>query len=64
MALTQARQRLQRSCAGVDSYSRFLVPFLTPLKLPAAFPPEKPSGRREALSPAQKNDLMAFLQRL
>jgi cytochrome c peroxidase len=48
----------------VDSYSRFLVPFLTPLKLPAAFPPEQPGGRREALSPAQKDDLLLFLQRL
>jgi cytochrome c peroxidase len=48
----------------VDNYSRFLLPFLTPLKLPPAFPPEKANGRREALSPAQKDDLLAFLQRL
>ena len=48
----------------VDSYSRFLLPFLTPLNLPAVLPPETPGGRKEALSPAQKDDLLAFLQRL
>jgi cytochrome c peroxidase len=47
----------------VDSYSRFLLPFLAPLNLPV-HPPEKPGGRKEGLSPTQKQDLLAFLQRL
>lgn len=47
----------------VDEYSRFVLLFLQPLKLPA-HPPETPGGRPEGLSPAQKEDLMAFLQRL
>ncbi|HEY6559194.1 MAG TPA: hypothetical protein VI072_18045 [Polyangiaceae bacterium] len=47
----------------VDEYSRFVLLFLQPLKLPA-HPPETPGGRPEGLSPAQKDDLMTFLQRL
>ena len=47
----------------IDEYSRFLLPFLTPLGLPI-HPPESPGGRPEALSPAQKDDLLAFLERL
>jgi hypothetical protein len=47
----------------VDEYSRFLLPFLTPLGLPS-LAPEQPGGRREALTPEQKNDLLAFLNRL
>jgi hypothetical protein len=27
-------------------------------------PPERPGGPNEALSPAEKNDLLAFLERL
>ncbi len=46
-----------------DEYSRFVLLFLQPLK-PPAHPPETPGGRPEGLSPAQKDDLMAFLQRL
>jgi cytochrome c peroxidase len=48
----------------VDTYSRLVLPALPPLDLPAVNPPEKPGGRKEALSPAQKNDLLAFLRRL
>ena len=47
----------------VDEYSRFLLPFLTPLALPT-FPPEQPGGRKEALSPEQKQDLLEFLEQL
>jgi len=47
----------------VDEYSRFLLPFLKPLALPI-HPPEQPGGRKEALSPEQKNDLLMFLKRL
>ncbi|HKP63947.1 MAG TPA: cytochrome c peroxidase [Polyangiales bacterium] len=45
----------------VDEYSRFLLPFLTPLGLPT-LPPEQPGGRKEALSPEQKDDLLEFLE--
>jgi cytochrome c peroxidase len=48
----------------VDSYSRFVLSFVTPLALPRAFPPESPDGPRETLSPEQKHDLIAFLRRL
>jgi cytochrome c peroxidase len=47
----------------VDEYSRFLLPFLKPLELPT-FPPEQPGGRKEGLSPEQKNDLLEFLEQL
>ncbi len=47
----------------IDEYSRFLLPFLLPLNMPA-FPPEQPGGRPEALSPEQKNDLLEFLEQL
>jgi cytochrome c peroxidase len=48
----------------VDSYSRFVLPNIPPLKLPAVNPPEFPGLPPEALSPAQKADLVAFLERL
>ena len=47
----------------VDDYSQFLLRFLTPLALPE-HPPEQPGGRREALSPQQKSDLIKFLEKL
>jgi cytochrome c peroxidase len=48
----------------VDTYSRFVLPALVPLAMPAVYPPEQPGSPPEALSPAQKDDLMAFLRRL
>ena len=48
----------------VDTYSRLVLAFITPLNLPAVHPPEQPGGRKESLSPAQKADLLAFLRRL
>jgi cytochrome c peroxidase len=48
----------------VDNYSRFVLGFITPLQLPAVQPPEQPGGRKEALTPAQKADLLAFLRQL
>jgi cytochrome c peroxidase len=48
----------------IDDYSRFLLSVVPPLNLPAVHPPERPGGRKESLSPAQKDDLLAFLQRL
>jgi cytochrome c peroxidase len=47
----------------IDEYSRFLLPFLTPLGLPT-HPPEQPGGRPESLTPAEKEDLLAFLNKL
>lgn len=47
----------------VDEYSRFLLPFLKPLGLPT-LPPETPGGRKEGLTPEQKNDLLEFLEQL
>ena len=43
-------------------YSRFILPFFTPLSFPAANPPEPGSIFPEALTPDQKDDLIAFLQ--
>jgi cytochrome c peroxidase len=48
----------------VDVYSRFVLGALPSLKLPPVHPPETPFTPPEALSPAQKQDLLAFLQRL
>jgi cytochrome c peroxidase len=47
---------------AVDLYSRFILPFFAPLNLPATLPPEEGSFFPESLSPAQKDDLLAFLQ--
>lgn len=48
----------------VDSYSRFILSFITPLKLPRVHPPEQAGGPGETLSVSQKRDLLAFLRRL
>lgn len=48
---------------AVDVYSRFILPFLLPLQLPQ-HPPEGPGLPGEALSPSEKDDLIAFLRRL
>jgi cytochrome c peroxidase len=48
----------------VDSYSRFVLPALPPLEMPAVHPPEIPGFPPEALSPAEKQDLLSFLNRL
>ena len=48
----------------VDIYSRFVLGALPTLNLPPVNPPETPFTPPEALSPTQKQDLLAFLQRL
>lgn len=48
----------------VDIYSRFVLGALPTLHLPPVNPPEAPGAPPEALSPAQKQDLLAFLKRL
>jgi cytochrome c peroxidase len=47
----------------VNSYSTIILGFVAELHLPLG-PPETPEGPPEALTPAQKRDLIAFLQRL
>lgn len=46
----------------VDIYSRFIVQFFAPLHLPLVNPPEFEGGPPESLTPAQKQDLLEFLQ--
>jgi len=48
----------------VDVYSRFVLGVLPTLNLPPVNPPEAPGSPPEALSPAQKQDLLAFLNQL
>jgi cytochrome c peroxidase len=48
----------------VDTYSRFVLAVIGPLNLPAVNPPEEPVLPPESLSPEQKADLLAFLERL
>jgi cytochrome c peroxidase len=48
----------------VDIYSRFVLGVLPSLNLPPVNPPELPGAPPEALSPAQKQDLLAFLTKL
>jgi cytochrome c peroxidase len=48
----------------VDIYSRFLLPADPVLGLPPIFPPEGPGLPPESLGPAQKADLLAFLELL
>lgn len=48
---------------AIDTYSRFILPFLLPLQLPQ-HPPELPGFPAEALSPDEKDELIAFLRRL
>jgi len=47
----------------VDDYSRFVLLFIKPLGF-QPHPPEQEGGRREALSPEEKADLLAYLRRL
>ncbi len=47
----------------VDTYSRFILPFLPALQL-SQHPPEGPNLPPEALSPDEKDDLIALLRRL
>jgi len=47
---------------AVDLYSRFILPFFTPLNLPAILPPENGGFFPESLTPEQKADLLEFLQ--
>ena len=47
----------------VDLYSRFILPF-GQLGLPPVHPPELPGFPPESLSPQEKQDLIAFLNRL
>jgi cytochrome c peroxidase len=48
----------------VDSYSRFVLPIVPVLELPPVHPPELPGFPPESLSPADKQDLLSFLNRL
>lgn len=48
----------------ITAYSQGVLPFLAPLNLPPVNPPEVPGGAPEALSPAQKADLLAFIKKL
>jgi len=48
----------------VDTYSRFILSAITPLRLPRVHPPEAPGAPGETLSVQQKHDLIAFLNRL
>ncbi|WP_338867839.1 cytochrome-c peroxidase [Myxococcus stipitatus] len=48
----------------VDVYSQFVLPVTAPLNLPPVHPPETPNGLPESFSPAQKQDLLKFLNRL
>ena len=38
----------------VDTYSRFVLPFITPLNLPAVHPPEQPGGRKDRSAPPRR----------
>jgi cytochrome c peroxidase len=49
---------------AIDLYSRFILPFFPQLSLPTIHPPEFEGGPPEALTPVQKQDLIAFLERL
>jgi cytochrome c peroxidase len=48
----------------LDFYSQLILPVFPVLNLPYAFPPERPGGLPESLSPQQKAELLAFLQKL
>ncbi|HEX6241925.1 MAG TPA: cytochrome c peroxidase [Polyangiales bacterium] len=48
----------------LDEYSRFVLHTIPALELPAIHPPEQPGGRRESLTPSQKDDLLVFLNQL
>ncbi|WP_338052906.1 cytochrome-c peroxidase [Pyxidicoccus trucidator] len=49
---------------AVDTYSQLILPVTVQLNLPPVHPPESPGGLPEALSAAQKQDLLKFLNRL
>jgi cytochrome c peroxidase len=46
----------------VNIYSRFIVQFFPMLNRPLVNPPETPFGPPESFTPAEKDDLIAFLQ--
>jgi hypothetical protein len=46
----------------LDTYSRFILPPIAALNLPAVNPPEGPNPPPEALSQRDKADLLTFLQ--
>lgn len=48
----------------VDTYSRFILPGIFPLNLPAVLPPEGPGLPPESIAKQDKIDLLAFLQKL
>ncbi|AKQ64585.1 hypothetical protein A176_001497 [Myxococcus hansupus] len=48
----------------VDAYSQLVLPALPALGLPPVQPSETPGGDLESLSPAEKKNLLRFLQRL
>jgi hypothetical protein len=48
----------------VDTYSRFILGFITPMKLPPVHPPEIPNSPPGSLSRDEKADLVTFLRRL
>ncbi|QAT85108.1 hypothetical protein EJ065_3547 [Corallococcus coralloides] len=48
----------------VDTYSRFILPGIPSVGALPVHPPEFPGGPPESLGPAQKRDLLRFLQRL
>jgi cytochrome c peroxidase len=48
----------------IDAYSRFVLPAIGTMALPAVNPPEGPGLPKESLSVQQKHDLLAFLRRL
>jgi cytochrome c peroxidase len=50
--------------ALVDIYSQFIVQFFPPLNLPLINPPETEGGPPESFTPAQKQDLIEFLNLL
>ncbi|MFY0539453.1 hypothetical protein [Nannocystis pusilla] len=50
--------------AVVTFYSQFVLGRFAPLDLPHIHPPEHEGGQPESLTPEQKSDLIAFLNRL
>jgi cytochrome c peroxidase len=48
----------------LDLYSQLILPAIPALNLPANQPPETPGGFPEALTPTQKAQLLAFLQKI
>jgi cytochrome c peroxidase len=48
----------------VDTYSRFVLPFIPALGMPAVYPPEGPGLPPESIDPEDKVALLAFLAKL